>query len=151
MLQKEKQMAEKIENTLLGMIEIYLEHISRDYISSETGTFNIFEHFIFEVLGKKDSASMGELARIFHRPATTMTSIIDRLVRKGYLIREYSEQDRRKVLVRFSEKGEQYYQRHRQESLMLWSDILSRLPDKGEKLFQSLLDFKRSLNHQRIP
>lgn len=147
MNQEQRKMAAAIDDLFLRLMEVMWEHISGAYVSSETISFNITEHYLMDFLGGREHATMSELSRIFHTPATTMTSIIDRLVRKGYLERGRSDQDRRKVLVKLSKKGQEFYRRHRQESLMIFGNLLSQLPDGGKKFYQSLQDMKESLNY----
>lgn len=133
--EKEIEVAKRIDDLIIGIIEIFWMHVS---VSSETVGFNMKEHYIIEILGKRESATMTELSSIFQAPPTTMTSIIDRLVKKDYVKRRHSDEDRRIVLVSLSAKGRVYYRNHRQESIRGWVDLLSGLPDKGEKLIEAL-------------
>ena len=54
---------------------------------------------------KSESISMSELSEKMNLNSSTMTRILDNLVRDGYILREKSEEDRRLVLVSLSEKG----------------------------------------------
>jgi len=143
------KMGIEIDDLFVGLIEIMWEHVSGAYVSSETTSFNITEHYLIELLGKRQDASMSELSRVFHVVPTTMTSIVDRLVKKGYLKRVHSEKDRRVVLVRLSEQGREYYQRHREESVRLFSNLITNLPDKGKKFYKSLRGLNESLLYLR--
>jgi len=145
----ELRIGAEIDDLFMGLIEIMWEHVSGAYASSEATSFNITEHYLIEFLGKKDSASMSRLSGMFHVAPTTMTSIVDRLVRKGYLKRIHSKKDRRVVLIRLSEQGKNYYQRHREESVKVFSNLLSRLPDKGKKFYESLKGLNQSLLYLR--
>jgi len=48
---------------------------------------------------------MSELASAMNTATSTMTGIVDTLVRKGLVIREADSQDRRVVICHLSEKG----------------------------------------------
>jgi len=143
------KLGEEIDDLLVGLLEIIWEHVSMAHVSSETISFSITEHYLIEFLGKRKTASMSELSRLFHVVPTTMTSIIDRLMRKGYLNRTQSKEDRRVVLVHLSEKGKDYYHRHREESVQLLSNFLSGLPDNGKKFYKSLRELNQNLIHLR--
>jgi DNA-binding MarR family transcriptional regulator len=149
MKDEELKLGAKIDDLFLNLLEIIWEDIAGAYVSSETTSFNVTEHYLIEFLGKKGSASMSALCRIFHVVPTTMTSIVDRLVRKGYLKRSHSEEDRRVVLVRLSEQGERYHQRHRSESIQMFSNLLHRLPDNGKNFYESLKGLNQSLLYLR--
>ena len=149
MINEDLKLGAEIDDLFIGLLEIMWEHVSGAYVSSETTSFNITEHYLVEFLGKKQNASMSELSNIFHVVPTTMTSIVDRLLRKGYLKRVHSEEDRRVVLVGLSEQGKKYYQRHREESVQVFSNLISRLPDKGKKFCKSLRGLNESLLYLR--
>ena len=51
--------------------------------------------------------AIGALARAVHLSQPTVSGILDRLEQRGMARRERSEQDRRSVVVRITEKGEQ--------------------------------------------
>jgi DNA-binding MarR family transcriptional regulator len=149
MKENEIRLGAEIDDLFMGLLEIMWEHVAGAYVSSEATSFNITEHYLIEFLGKNDSASMSDLSRRFHVAPTTMTSIVDRLVRKGYLARIHSEDDRRVVLVRLSEKGIDFYQRHREESREIFSALISKLPDKGKEFYKSLEGLNHSLAYLR--
>ncbi len=48
---------------------------------------------------------MHVLAQITHQDAATVTGIVDRLIRLGYVSRQRGEDDRRKVYVQLEEAG----------------------------------------------
>ncbi len=147
MAKEEQKIASEINDLFLQLTELLWEHVSESHISSGTASFSITEHYLIEFLGKESFASMSKLSRMFHVAPTTMTSIVDRLIQRGYLKRRRAQQDRRKVLVTLSEKGEQFYLHHHQESLKLYADYLSKLPDKGKKFRQSLNEIKRDFDY----
>jgi DNA-binding MarR family transcriptional regulator len=145
---EEKKIAAEIEEIFLQLTEMLCEHVSdSSYMPADKTSFNITEHFLIEFLGKESFASMSKLSQIVHVAPTTMTSIVDRLIRRGYLKRRRAEQDRRKVLVALSEKGKQFYYHHHHESIKIYVHFLSTLPDKGKKFYQNLSEIKRNLHY----
>jgi len=61
---------------------------------------------LLDVLGRDGAMTVGELARAVSLSQGTITSIVDRLERRGYLLRRRSDNDKRKVLVSLSERGQ---------------------------------------------
>lgn len=54
----------------------------------------------FNLVHRRGSVTIGELARLLVLPPTTTTGIVDRLARQGWVARERTTSDRRSVLVR---------------------------------------------------
>ncbi len=67
--------------------------------------FSKSEIFAMLLIDKRSEITMTELAEYIHAPMSTATGIIDRLVKNGYIKRERSEEDRRIVVLKLSEKG----------------------------------------------
>lgn len=81
---------------------------------------------IMFVLWQKDGISIQELAQRTKLGKSTLTSMLDRLGQAGMLIREPSKEDRRKVLVKRSQKDRAL------ESLYVKvSDEMTRIWDQG--------------------
>lgn len=89
-----------------------------DLVRKLVRTFQLFERDQIKIYGftstqcyslleiwKSESISMSELSEKMNLNSSTMTRILDNLVRDGYILREKSEEDRRLVLVSLSEKG----------------------------------------------
>lgn len=68
------------------------------------------ESVLLNQLWDQDGQSLTELSNWSIKEPSTLTRQIDRLAEKGYVIREHHEQDRRKVLVKLSPKGQQLKQ-----------------------------------------
>ncbi|WP_051412036.1 MarR family winged helix-turn-helix transcriptional regulator [Halonatronum saccharophilum] len=119
---------EKVKRLECVLFEIMLESYKR--LSSETRTFNIREHLLIEIIGRKGIVTMSELAEIISCPPTTMTSIVNGLVKRGYFERERSKEDRRVVLVSLSIKGKEYYNKHMEESEKILKDMFSNVNEK---------------------
>jgi len=62
-------------------------------------------------LGHDGPLAMGELARRVGTTEKTLTGVVDRLEREGYVQRERDAADRRLVRVRLSQRGEDAYRR----------------------------------------
>lgn len=147
MVGEEKKIAAEMNDLFLQITEMLWKHVSECQIPSGSTIFNITEHYLIEFLGRESFASMSKLSQLFHVAPTTMTSIVDRLVQRGYIKRRRARQDRRKVLVTLSEKGKEFYLQHHHESLETYAHYLAKLPDRGKKFRQSLHEIRCNLEY----
>jgi DNA-binding MarR family transcriptional regulator len=82
---------------------------------------------------------MSVLARDMHVTLPTMTGLVDRLVKAGYLRRLSSDQDRRQVLIEPTEKGRQFALDHRQMVANRFMEVGSQLTENDVQQMQRLL------------
>lgn len=60
---------------------------------------------VLYALNRQGSLTIGQLAQAIKLSQATVTSILDRLLRRGLIERQRSELDRRKVYISLSERG----------------------------------------------
>ena len=65
------------------------------------------ELLIVSFVGDNESVIMREIAEYMHIPVSTTTGIVDKLVQKGYLSRQFSPSDRRSISIVLNELGQQ--------------------------------------------
>ena len=58
----------------------------------------------FHLFGNRE-LTMGEIARLIHRDKSTVTSLVEKLVRLGYIKREKDSVDHRVTKIKLTEKG----------------------------------------------
>jgi DNA-binding MarR family transcriptional regulator len=88
----------------------------------------INEIHTIEHIGHMNQGTMREIADCSRVRQSTMTVMIDKLIRKGMVERCRSENDRRVVLVRLTEKGEMAHLQHdklHKKVSKKWLDLLS--------------------------
>ena len=146
-ISEEEKIAAEMDDFFLQFTGILWMHLSRYYREGKEPFLSITEHFIVGFLGKESFASMSKLSQVAQVAPTTMTSIVDRLIKRGLLQRRRAQQDRRKILVTLSEEGKQFYDRYHQNSLEFYTHFLSTLPDKGKSFGQNLKGIKKSMSY----
>lgn len=139
---EEEKIATEMNDFFLQFTEILWIHLSRYYKENKEPPLSITEHFVIGFLGKELFASMSKLSQVTQVSPTTMTSIIDRLVKRGLLQRRRARRDRRKILIALSEEGKQFYDKYRQDTLEFYTHFLSTFPDKGKSFGQNLRRIK---------
>ena len=95
-------------------------------------------------LEKKPNIGLGELAEWLQVSNSTMSGIVERLVKAGLIIREHSEADRRTLTMRLTPKGEAKQQEAFGDHSLL-VNRLSGLLEIPEKDLEHLLQV-----HQQI-
>lgn len=71
--------------------------------------------------------SLTELADLLHVSRPSASTMVDRLVEMGLLLREQAEVDRREVRIRLSENGYRQFQQMEEEILCYITELLSKL------------------------
>ena len=93
-----------------------------------------------EAIGIQEPKNMSTVAKAVSVTTGTLTIAINHLVKKGYVERTRSEEDRRVVLVSLSEKGEKAFLHHKifhEKMVMAVLDGLN--PKETEDLTRALL------------
>ncbi|NCB94219.1 MAG: MarR family transcriptional regulator [Clostridia bacterium] len=69
---------------------------------------------VIEAIGVDEPRNMSSVAKTLSVTVGTLTIAVNALVKKGYVIRVRSNEDRRVVLISLSEKGEKAYYHHKE-------------------------------------
>lgn len=100
---------------------------------------------VIEAIGLDAAKNMTSVARTLAVTTGTLTIAMNSLVKKGYVQRVRSEEDRRVVLVFLTDKGKKAFLHHKQFHDEMISRVVERLsPQEQEVLCRSLgnlLDF----------
>lgn len=127
-------------------------HIEEESLKNdEFNNLSITEIHIIEAIGIGKARNMSSVARDLDITIGTLTIAINNLVRKGYVHRERSEEDRRIVLISLTEKGEKAYKHHEEFHKEMIETTISKLNDEEMKVLISALEninryFKKKYN-----
>lgn len=115
--------------------------ISSDLTQAEWETLRL--------LGQRGECMMREVAAACEVALSTMTGIIDRLVKKELVQRRHSEADRRVVLVRLTARGQLAYQERLDTDMRLVLTMLHALQPEEQRQFVTLVQkiVQRSISH----
>ena len=143
-----------IPKDIFEMMIQYVDEI-KELLSSEIWE-NIFlncsknEILIFWLLYLKKEVNMTEIADYIHVPLNTATGMIGRLEKNGLVERTRSAEDKRVVLIRFSEKGSRQFQKLMGELLRYGGKIFSEMTEEEVQLFFKMIEkAKRVLKEDR--
>ena len=100
-------------NTLV--VEIFNDILTIEENALKEGTFqdiSVTEIHTIEAIGMYEPKSMSEIAKILNITVGTLTVAIGNLVKKGYVERYRSDNDRRVVKIGLTKKGRLAYRVH---------------------------------------
>jgi DNA-binding MarR family transcriptional regulator len=107
----------------------------RDPIASTSEEFQLTPSQVHVLLwlGKDGTLAMGELARRLGVTEKTVTGLVDRLERSGYMQRERVAPDRRVVRCRLTAEGQKTYEKLDHSLLEAMGQLLSMLDGSDRK------------------
>ena len=102
---------------------------------------------VIEAVGIREPRNMSSVAKTLGITVGTLTISINGLVKKGYVSRVRSEEDRRVVLIFLTEKGKRAYQHHREFHDGMVKALVEGLDEGQQKiLVKSLLNLRTFFN-----
>lgn len=104
---------ETVNDILVNLFNEIMDIEERALITSEYKDISVKDMHVIEAIGIGNPRNMSAVAKSLSVTVGTLTIAMNNLVKKGYVNRVRSEEDRRVVLVSLSEKGEQTYHHHR--------------------------------------
>lgn len=103
---------EMINTVLVNLFREIQDIEERALITSEYKDISGNDMHILEAIGIGQPKNMSSVAKILSVTVGTLTIAINNLVKKGYVNRSRSEEDRRVVLISLSEKGTAAFYHH---------------------------------------
>ncbi len=104
---------EMLNDVLVNLFNEILVIEEKALITSEFRDITGNDMHILEAVGIQEPRNMSSVARTLSVTVGTLTIAINNLVKKGYVNRVRSEEDRRVVLLSLSEKGEKAFYHHK--------------------------------------
>ena len=104
---------EMLNDILVNLFNEILVIEEKALTASEYKDISGNDMHILEAIGIQDPRNMSSVAKTLSVTVGTLTIAINNLVKKGYVNRARSEEDRRVVLLSLSEKGEKAFYHHK--------------------------------------
>ena len=120
-------------NTVLKMEEEAIRNASCEDIS-------ITEVHTLEAIGNGRPRTMTHVANILGIKISTLTTAVNRLVRKGYVSRLRDENDRRIVKISLTEKGRDAVREHEEFHESMIREAIAQIPQENVRQFVSSLE-----------
>ncbi len=114
-------------------LSVYLETHTRELGVSPT------EGHVVTYLRSYAPAPVGELVRVFGMKQSTLTSMLDRLERDGFLRREINPEDRRSLLIHVTDAGVELAEQLTAQLTRLEAEIRARVSDAEMDGFRAVM------------
>lgn len=105
----------------------------------EFSDLSISEMHVIDNIGLNRERTMSDTAKDLRITSGTLTTSIDNLIKKGYVVRERSIEDRRVVKISLTEKGVAAYYSHEEFHKDLVISALQQLDSTEEELLIKVL------------
>jgi len=143
------QDAEQLADIIIVLQRCFLLNLSKELAN---GNVSFSQYFLLGHLSQQDSATMTEIAQKMGHTTAAATGLVDRLENLDYVTRCHATDDRRKVVVRITSKGEALVQRIRQDMVNNISKVMEHLTP-GEQsswlhIYQKIFKFCQTQEHQ---
>lgn len=94
---------------------------------------------VIEAIGTEKSKNMSTVAKALGVTMGTLTISVNSLVKKGFVERVRSEEDRRVVLISLTDKGKKAYKSHQQFHEEMIQSIVGQMDEDEKKVLQKSL------------
>ena len=119
-----------INDILVNLFNEILKLEEEAIITDEFKDITNNDMHIIEAIGLTGENTMSVVARKMGITAGSLTTAVNGLVNKKYVTRLRSEQDRRVVFLKITEKGIRAYEHHREYHRQMTDAVISRLDDE---------------------
>lgn len=101
-------------------------------LSSELNRGNVSfpQFFLLAYLSSEDYLTMSDIAKKMGHSTAAATGLVDRLEKLSYVERMHAAEDRRKIMVRITNKGAELVARMRGEIASSLSDVMSEMDEE---------------------
>ena len=110
--------------------EEFKELEEKAIITDEFSDISNNDMHIIEAIGLSGENTMSSVAKKLKITAGSLTTAVNALVRKAYVKRERSEEDRRVVYIALTEKGEKAFYHHEQFHRQMTNAVIEKLDDE---------------------
>ncbi len=122
-----------------------MQRSNAELLGDELKEATTVEISILSIVEKTPDVILKEIIQALEIPASTLTSAIDRLEKRGLVQRVISKRDRRSFGLELTEKGKAAQKNHRKGEEVLWRKVLGAYDTDEEReafirLTQKLVD-----------
>ena len=132
---------QQVSRAFVELMPNIIQGVHLGFLSNRTITQTQF--LVMVAIHSNQRCSMRTLAEKMHVSMPTISGIVDRLAKAGYILREDDPSDRRLVMVELSAKGRMFIEQFQKAAGTRWEEILHSL--SMEELI-SLNNIIRKLN-----
>lgn len=130
---------ETLNEILVKLFHDIMDIEQKAIITPEFSDITNNDMHVIEAIGLDEPKNMSTIAKTLSVTVGTLTIAMNSLVKKGYVHRERSEEDRRVVYISLSERGKRAYAHHAKFHRDMIDAVLKDLsPEETKVLVQAL-------------
>ncbi len=129
-----------INDTLVKLINEIWEVEGNAIITEEFKDITNNDMHIIEAVGLGEGRNMSTIARKLNVTVGTLTASMNSLVRKKYVIRQRSENDRRVVNIQLTEKGVAAYHCHAEYHRQMTLAVMEKITEEEVPVLMKMLE-----------
>ena len=129
-----------INNVLVSLINEIWELEEKAIITDEFRDLTNNDMHVIEAIGTGDGGNMSSIARKLNITVGSLTTAMNGLVNKKYVERHRSEEDRRVVYVKQTQKGIRAYKHHEDYHRQMTQAVMDKLDEKEMPVLLKTLD-----------
>ncbi len=135
-----------INELLVNLFNHVMDMEAKAVITSEFSDISNNDMHIIEAIGTDELKSMSVIARELSVTVSTLTTNMNGLEKKGYIVRERSQTDKRVVHVKLTDKGRKAFFHHRDFHKKMIRAIVKDLSgEETEVLYRCLVNLSSFL------
>ena len=104
---------ETLNDILVNLFFEILDLEERELIKGDFKNISVNDMHIIDAIAPGEGKNMSAIAKIQGVTIGSLSTSMNNLVKKGYVVRERSEEDRRLVIIKLTDKGLRAYERHK--------------------------------------
>lgn len=131
---------ETMNDVLVRLFNDIWEIEERAIITEEFKDITANDMHIIEAVGIGQRSNMSSIAKRLSVTVGSLTTSMNSLVKKGYVIRERCDDDRRVVYIRLTEKGEKAYKHHEEFHKKMIQAVLGSLSEEETGVLSKALN-----------
>lgn len=128
-----------LNEVLVNLFRNVMEIEQKVLESSEFQDLTNNDMHVIEAIGIAEPKNMSTIARALSVTVGTLTIAMNSLVKKGYVIRQRGQSDRRVVYISLSEKGKAAYYHHEKFHQQMIQSVVEQLSQEELEAFTKAL------------
>ena len=130
----------KINDILVRLVNEIWELEAKAIITGEFQDLTNNDMHVIEAIGLEEEKNMSCVAKALNITVGSLTTAVNQLVKKQYVERSRSEEDRRVVLVKLTEKGISAYRHHEQYHRQMTEAVLKKMSEEDLPVLMKMLN-----------
>ena len=132
--------AQTLNRLLVQFFKFIMEIEEKKLITDEFINITYNDMHVIEAIGLKEPQKMSQIAKLLSVTTGTLTKAMDSLEKKGYVLRQRSDRDKRVVYIKLTERGIRAYRHHEKFHKEMITFILEHISEQESQVLRKALE-----------